>query len=266
MFRSFLILSLFFSFTSAHAEDMVEFVINEHFKSISDTADILIVMDKSMSMSFFMKDIPSRWDHFLTPLEENKIDFQVGLIDSSTTDSGEKSLILMKNEEHTINNYSDNPNQILIDFLQSQKCTSFPFCGNGKERALGSLIQYLKTQNDDGLIRKYTDKLFVLVFTDSNEYDKKKVDSPATAEEVIDVFGRYFPKKELIVHTFTVTEDVCKDRFTKGLILSLFGEGFTARDSMELSESTGGDVFSLCLENYQEASQKILDKVRLVRN
>ena len=261
MFRFIICLSLFCGFHSAHAEEkMVEFIVSEHFKSISNATDILIVMDTSMSMNFFMKDIPLRWKSFLSPLEENKIDFQLGFIDSNT-DEEEKTLIPFQDGEYIIHNYSENSNQMLIDFLESQKCKTFPFCGGRRERPLGSLVQYLKTQSSDGLIREYTDKLFVLIFTDSNESKKERSDTPTTSEEVLDVFGRYFPQKELVVHTFTVIEDICRDKFTRGLLLSLFGEGFRSKNGMELSQNTGGDVFSLCLENYQIASQNILEKV-----
>ncbi len=262
-----LILSLSLNSTYGEESDRVEFKVTENFKSPppSEMIDGLIVIDNSMSMYFIMNNIESKWINFLSPLEGTN--FRFGIVDSNTSEDGSKYLIPLKydsqnsDERVFIHRDLDDPRMVLVNSLNTLRCKYFPFCGNGKERPLGALVQYFKSQQNE-LIRQETDKLFVLILTDNEESNKRGEKVPTTAQEVINVFEYTFPNKDLIVLTFTVTEGFCEEKIKSNFLLSIFGEALLSQESIELSKQTGGEVFNLCLDSYEAASKYIMETVR----
>ena len=226
--------------------------------------DILLVIDTSFSMYVITENVEEKWTGFLHPLINS--DFRLAIIDSNTSPDGVKTLLSIHHDDgetddrNYIHKGLKDPEQSLVHSLNTLICENFPFCGSGTERALGSLENYFQSQNGE-FIREEVDKLFVLILTDNKESNKRGQRFPTTSQDVINSFQETFPNKELIVISFTVSDQVCRRQLRTGFLLSVFGEGNVSEQSMDLSQRTNGEIFSLCLDSYEPVAQQVINSV-----
>ena len=227
--------------------------------------DGIIVIDTSLSMYVITENVKKKWTGFLSPLMS--ADFRFAIIDSNVSADGERKNLLPleygsqePDGKMYIHKGLEDPNMVLVNSLNTLVCKNFPFCGSGYERPLGSLEQYFQSYQDE-FIREDIDKLFVIILTDNNEYNKKGQNAPTTSQEVMDSFENTFPDKELVVLSLTVTDGLCKKQFRTGLLLSIFGEANTSKNSTQLAQRTNGEVFSLCLDSYEAVAQHIIQSL-----
>jgi len=247
--------------------------------------DILFVVDTSESMHYHLRTFKKKFAHFLKYFSD--LDWRLAITNADHGESGfflfnigafkgeimrleeDGSTLKKRHLEPNIDNYEG----IFLDSIYRHRlgeyiksgndgnedvgyCELAPYCQSPQEQPLKALKAAL-TKNPQ-FFRKEADLVSIMISNSRERADNPE--SATQATEVLELFSTiHGDKKRFEVYGIILTDEdtACLEENKSNQLF--FPEGATSKNILDLSQLTGGQVFSLCSPHYQPLAQIIFE-------